>query len=235
MNRRVRDNNLIKIQLREFCIHIVLKTTITQQLLTNRIFKCTHGLDFWVRSITATHSICWLLLGDLLVILLGALVSILLGIFTTTSRIFLLLLFFFRLSFFRFLDVLSFSSSPRSLERFFGILTENYAGAFPLWVAPTQVRLLPVTDAVDDYVQETARKLRAVGIRCDVQSQERLAKLVRNAEKAKIPVMCVVGEQEAKDGTLAVRTYADGDQGVLSVDDVLSRVSAANAGKLEKF
>ena len=122
-----------------------------------------------------------------------------------------------------------------SLERFFGILTENYAGAFPLWVAPTQVRLLPVTDAVDDYVQETARKLRAAGIRCDVQSQERLAKLVRNAEKAKIPVMCVVGEQEAKDGTLAVRTYADGDQGVLSVDDVLSRVSAANAGKLEKF
>jgi len=122
-----------------------------------------------------------------------------------------------------------------SLERFFGILTENYAGAFPLWVAPTQVRLLPVTDAVDDYVQETARKLRAAGIRCDVQSQERLAKLVRNAEKAKIPVMCVVGEQEAKDGTLAVRTYADGDQGVLAVDDVLSRVSAANAGKLEKF
>ena len=122
-----------------------------------------------------------------------------------------------------------------SLERFFGILTENYAGAFPLWVAPTQVRLLPVTDAVDVYVQETARKLRAAGIRCDVQSQERLAKLVRNAEKAKIPVMCVVGEQEAKDGTLAVRTYADGDQGVLSVDDVLSRVSAANAGKLEKF
>ena len=122
-----------------------------------------------------------------------------------------------------------------SLERFFGILTENYAGAFPLWVAPTQVRLLPVTDAVDDYVQETARKLRAAGIRCDVQSRERLAKLVRNAEKAKIPVMCVVGEQEAKDGTLAVRTYADGDQGVLAVDDVLSRVSAANAGKLEKF
>ena len=122
-----------------------------------------------------------------------------------------------------------------SLERFFGILTENYAGAFPLWIAPTQVRLLPVTDAVDDYVQETARKLRAAGIRCDVQSQERLAKLVRNAEKAKIPVMCVVGEQEAKDGTLAVRTYADGDQGVLSVDDVVARISAANQGKGEKF
>ena len=122
-----------------------------------------------------------------------------------------------------------------SLERFFGILTENYAGAFPLWIAPTQVRLLPVTDAVDDYVQETARKLRAAGIRCDVQSQERLAKLVRNAEKAKIPVMCVVGEQEAKDGTLAVRTYADGDQGVLSVDDEVARISAANQGKGEKF
>ena len=92
-----------------------------------------------------------------------------------------------------------------------------------------------MTDAVDDYVQETAAKMRAAGVRVDVTSNERLAKLVRNAEKAKIPVMCVVGEQEAKDGTLAVRTYADGDQGVLSVDDVLSRVSAANAGKLEKF
>jgi threonyl-tRNA synthetase len=122
-----------------------------------------------------------------------------------------------------------------SLERFFGILTENYAGAFPLWVAPTQVRLLPVTDAVDDYVQETAAKMRAAGVRVDVTSNERLAKLVRNAEKAKVPVMCIVGEQEAKDGTLTVRTYADGDQGAFPAEEVLARVAKANAEKGEKF
>jgi threonyl-tRNA synthetase len=106
-----------------------------------------------------------------------------------------------------------------SLERFFGILTENYAGAFPLWMAPTQVRLLPVTDAVTPYVEETARLMREAGVRVDITTNERLAKLVRNAEKAKVPVMCVVGEQEAADGTLTVRTYADGDQGAFSRDD----------------
>lgn len=94
---------------------------------------------------------------------------------------------------------------------------------------------MPVTDAVTPYVEETARRMRAAGVRVDITSHERLAKLVRNAEKAKIPVMCVVGEQEAKDGTLAVRTYADGDQGVISVDDVIARCDAANKGKLEKF
>lgn len=122
-----------------------------------------------------------------------------------------------------------------SLERFYGILTENYAGAFPLWIAPTQVRLLPVTDAVTPYVEETVARMKAAGIRVDVTSKERLAKLVRNAEKQKVPVMCVVGEQEAKDGTLAVRTYADGDVGVITVDEVIARLEAANAGKLEKF
>ena len=122
-----------------------------------------------------------------------------------------------------------------SLERFFGILTENYAGAFPLWMAPTQVRLLPVTDAVTPYVEETARLMREAGVRVDVTTNERLAKLVRNAEKAKVPVMCVVGEQEAADGTLTVRTYADGDQGAFSRDEVIKRVADANAGKKEKF
>jgi len=122
-----------------------------------------------------------------------------------------------------------------SLERFYGILTENYAGAFPLWIAPTQVRLLPVTDNVTPYVQETVRRMKAAGVRVEVTSNERLAKLVRNAEKAKVPVMCIVGEAEAADGKLAVRTYADGDQGVLTVDEVIARCVAANQGKLDKF
>ena len=122
-----------------------------------------------------------------------------------------------------------------SLERFFGILTENYAGAFPLWVAPTQVRLLPVTDAVTPYVEDVARRMREAGIRVDITTNERLAKLVRNAEKAKVPVMCVVGEQEAKEETLTVRTYADGDQGAFPLEEVIGRVAEANRTKGAKF
>jgi len=122
-----------------------------------------------------------------------------------------------------------------SLERFFGILTENYAGEFPLWLAPEQVRLLPVTDEVSDYTEGVAKKLRDAGVRVEICSGQRLAKLVRTAEKSKIPVMAVVGREEAENNTLAVRTYKDGDVGSLSVDEVLTRVVTANATKRENF
>ena len=122
-----------------------------------------------------------------------------------------------------------------SLERFFGILTENYAGEFPLWLAPVQVRLLPVTDEVSDYTEGVAAKLREAGCRVEICTGQRLAKLVRTAEKAKIPVMAVVGRDEAANNTLAVRTYKDGDVGSLSVDEVLSRITAANATKGTDF
>tara|TARA_B100001142_G_scaffold289369_1_gene306127 strand:+ start:376 stop:2070 length:1695 start_codon:yes stop_codon:yes gene_type:complete len=122
-----------------------------------------------------------------------------------------------------------------SLERFFGILTENYAGEFPLWLAPIQVRLLPVTDEVSDYTEGVAKKLRDAGVRVEICTGQRLAKLVRTAEKAKIPVMAVVGREEAENNTLAVRTFKDGDVGTLSVDEVLSRVTTANAIKGQSF
>ena len=122
-----------------------------------------------------------------------------------------------------------------SLERFFGILTENYAGEFPLWLPPIQVRLLPVTDEVSDYTEGVAKKLRDAGVRVEICTGQRLAKLVRTAEKAKIPVMAVVGREEAENNTLAVRTFKDGDVGTLSVDEVLSRVTTANATKGQSF
>ena len=122
-----------------------------------------------------------------------------------------------------------------SLERFFGILTENYAGEFPLWLAPIQVRLLPVTDEVSDYTEGVAKKLRDAGVRVEICTGQRLAKLVRTAEKAKIPVMAVVGREEAENNALAVRTFKDGDVGTLSVDEVLSRVTTANATKGQSF
>ncbi len=120
-----------------------------------------------------------------------------------------------------------------SLERFFGILTENYAGAFPVWIAPVQVRLLPVTDTVDEYIQRVANDMRAKGIRVEVKSGERMKKLVRNAEKEKIPIMCIIGKDEAENETLAVRTYKDGDIGTYALTDVISKVAEAKEQKNE--
>ena len=120
-----------------------------------------------------------------------------------------------------------------SLERFFGILTENYAGAFPVWIAPVQVRLLPVTDTVDEYIQRVANDMRAKGIRVEVKSGERMKKLVRNAEKEKIPIMCIIGKEEAENETLAVRTYKSGDIGTFALTDVISKVVAAAEEKSE--
>ncbi|KAJ8568579.1 hypothetical protein K7X08_028112 [Anisodus acutangulus] len=83
-----------------------------------------------------------------------------------------------------------------SLERFFGVLIENYAGDFPLWLSPIHARVLPVTDAQLQYCNEVGKKLKASGIRVEVCSGERLPKLIRNAEKQKIPLMAVVGPKE---------------------------------------
>ncbi|KAK9817655.1 hypothetical protein WJX72_000237 [[Myrmecia] bisecta] len=114
-----------------------------------------------------------------------------------------------------------------SIERFFGILVENYAGAFPLWLAPVQCRILPVADTFVDYAERVAAQMRGAGVRAEVISGERIAKLIRNAEKAKIPVMCVVGNNEVEANTLAVRTYSGGDQGSLAVPDVVARIQEA--------
>lgn len=98
-----------------------------------------------------------------------------------------------------------------SIERFFGILVENYAGAFPLWLAPVQLRLLPVSDDFVPYCQEVAAAMRAEGLRVEVMGRNSMGKMIRNAEKAKTPVMAVVGAKEVEGRTLSVRTYADGE------------------------
>jgi len=112
-----------------------------------------------------------------------------------------------------------------SIERFFGILIENCAGDFPLWLAPTQMKLLPVTDAVVPYCKEVAKKARALGLRVEVdRGNERLAKQIRNAEKGRIPNMAVVGMKELEEGTLAVRSRKLGDLGSFGVDDLLEEL-----------
>ncbi|KAI3434559.1 hypothetical protein D9Q98_002632 [Chlorella vulgaris] len=118
-----------------------------------------------------------------------------------------------------------------SLERFMGILIENYAGAFPLWLAPVQCRLVPVNAAVAEYVCDVADALRSAGVRVEVSSGVSVGKAIRAAEKDKIPVMCVVGQREAAAGTVAVRTYTDGDIGSVLVRDLVSQMAAASASK----
>lgn len=124
-----------------------------------------------------------------------------------------------------------------SIERFFGILIENYAGAFPLWLAPVQLRLMPVSDdpAVAAYVAEAAAAARRAGLRVEVMSRMTTGKMIKTATQAKTPLMAVVGAREAEGRTLAVRTYADGDIGTLSLDEVLARAVAQNATRSTVF
>ena len=115
-----------------------------------------------------------------------------------------------------------------SLERLIGILIEEYAGDFPLWLAPVQARLLPVTEVQLDFAKEVAAKMISLGIRAEVDtSGDRLGKLIRNAEKQKIPVMAVVGQKEVESNTLSIRTRASGDLGTMSVSEVLDNMKNA--------
>lgn len=121
-----------------------------------------------------------------------------------------------------------------SLERFFGILTENCAGDFPFWLSPTQLKLLPVTDAVQDYCHEIAAKAKKAGIRVEVdRGNERLAKQIRNAEQQRVPVMAVVGMKEMETGKLAIRSRKLGDLGSFTVDDLISELAKCSDDAVE--
>jgi threonyl-tRNA synthetase len=115
-----------------------------------------------------------------------------------------------------------------SLERLIGILIEEYTGDFPLWLAPVQVRLLPVGDEQLPFAQEVAAKMIGQGLRAEVDTNgDRLGKQIRNAEKQKIPVMAVVGAKEVESNSLSIRTRAAGDLGALPVPEVLTKIQSA--------
>ena len=119
-----------------------------------------------------------------------------------------------------------------SLERFFGIMTENYAGDFPFWLAAEQIRLLPVTDEVMGYAEEIQSELTAAGIRSRIdRSGERLGKLIRLGEQQKIPVLAVIGAQEAEQGTLSLRSRRQGDLGSVARSEVINAATSANAAR----
>ena len=112
-----------------------------------------------------------------------------------------------------------------SLERLIGILIEEYAGDFPLWMAPVQMRLVPVAQDFAPFAKEVCAKLLALGVRAEVDnSNERLGKMIRNAEKEKIPVVGIIGAKEVEDKTISVRTRISGELGAIGVEEVVKRV-----------
>ena len=120
-----------------------------------------------------------------------------------------------------------------SLERFFGIMTENYAGDFPFWLAPEQIRLLPVTDEVRPYADGVLKALKAAGVRATVDhSGDRLGKLIRNGEQMKIPVLAVIGAKEAEASQVSLRSRRDGELGAMAIQQLLDATTRANVERL---
>ncbi|GAB5441637.1 MAG: threonine--tRNA ligase [Fuerstiella sp.] len=113
-----------------------------------------------------------------------------------------------------------------SMERFVGVLIEHFAGAFPLWLAPEQIRVLPLSEKSDDYATDVAERLRKAGFRVttDLQSAKLQAK-IRDAQLDLIPYMVIVGPKEAEQNAVALRCRIDGDLGVLSFDDALAKLT----------
>jgi threonyl-tRNA synthetase len=112
-----------------------------------------------------------------------------------------------------------------SVERFFGILLEHYAGAFPVWLAPVQATVLPITDRQIEYARQVQQRLVNAGIRAVTDDRSEKVNLkIREAQLQKVPFMLVVGDREAQNGNVSVRNRKHGDQGVKSVDEFLANI-----------
>jgi len=107
-----------------------------------------------------------------------------------------------------------------SIERFFGVLIEHYAGAFPMWLAPVQVAVLPITDRINEYAERVAGELRAAGLRVEVNVRsDKIGAKIRDAQMQKIPFMLVLGDREMEQGQVAVRERTKGDIGAMPLDE----------------
>ena len=112
-----------------------------------------------------------------------------------------------------------------SIERFIGVITEHYAGAFPVWLSPVQVKVMPITDRTADYAKEVARKLDELGVRVETDLRnEKIGYKIREAQMQKIPYMLVVGDREAEAGAVAVRTRAGVDMGAMPFEDFAAKI-----------
>ena len=112
-----------------------------------------------------------------------------------------------------------------SIERFIGILIEHFAGKFPVWLAPVQVNVLPISDNFIEYGNEVVGKLREVGIRCEIDNRsEKIGYKIREARNERVPYMIIVGEQEKAHGNISLRSREGGDEGSTSLEEFIIRV-----------
>ncbi|MCC6451246.1 MAG: threonine--tRNA ligase [Acidobacteria bacterium] len=119
-----------------------------------------------------------------------------------------------------------------SIERFFGVLIEHYAGAFPLWLAPVQVAVLPITDRINEYAAEIAEALRSAGFRVDLNSRsDKIGAKIRDAQLQKVPYMLILGDKELEDKKVAVRDRKEGDLGAVSLDEFLAKLIQERASR----
>ena len=119
-----------------------------------------------------------------------------------------------------------------SIERFIGILTEHFAGAFPLWLSPVQVKILPIGAEHEEYARRVYDALDKAGLRAEVDARnEKIGYKIRQAQLEKVPYMLVVGDKEREDGTVAVRSRKAGDLGVSALSDFIAKVVEENDTK----
>ncbi len=119
-----------------------------------------------------------------------------------------------------------------SVERFFGLLIEQYAGNFPLWLAPEQVKVLPITDDCNEYATKVVATLQEANLRADLDDRsEKIGAKIRDAELMKVPYMFVVGGREAREDSVAVRKHGTGDLGVKTLNAAIELLQAEVAGK----
>ena len=122
-----------------------------------------------------------------------------------------------------------------SLERFMGILIEHFAGAFPLWLAPVQVKVLSLTDRNNDYARKVFERLQAEGIRCELDDRnEKVGYKIREASSMKIPYLVIVGDEEEKNDTISMRGRGFENKSGLSLDEFVGRLKEEIANKVIK-
>ncbi len=112
-----------------------------------------------------------------------------------------------------------------SIERFIGILIEHYAGKFPVWLAPVQAKVLPISDKTSEYAQQVYRKLRESGVRCEYDDRpEKIGYKIREAQMEKVPYMVITGAQEAENGTVAIRYRDSGENVTMTLEEFIAKV-----------
>ncbi|NLZ48028.1 MAG: threonine--tRNA ligase [Clostridiales bacterium] len=123
-----------------------------------------------------------------------------------------------------------------SLERFMGILIEHFEGKFPTWLAPVQVKLLPISDKYQEYASIVLKKLKSEGIRAEIDSRtEKIGYKIREARNERVPYMLILGEKEQEQGMISLRSRKLGDEGLVSIEDFISRIKEEIASRSLSF